>query len=59
MSAIKLTSEDLQLIKESLHYTKLKFENYQDYPSIEFKNERIQGVVEVIKKVDSLLKNPV
>ena len=57
MPKLSLSIEDLNIIKDSLLYTKLKFEDYQDYPSLEFKNERIQTVIEVIKKVDLLLKN--
>lgn len=56
MDDIKLTLEDLQLIKESLQYTKLKFEDYQNYPSTEFKNEEVKRVQDVLLKVSNLLK---
>jgi membrane-bound lytic murein transglycosylase MltF len=56
MNDIKLTKEDLQLIKESLQYTKLNFENYQNYPSHDFKNEQIKRVQDLLVKVSNLLK---
>tara|TARA_R110002051_G_scaffold325756_1_gene430875 strand:+ start:5520 stop:5678 length:159 start_codon:yes stop_codon:yes gene_type:complete len=50
-----LNKKDLQFILESLQYTKLKFENYEQYPSYEFKQGRINDVNEVIVKVKELL----
>ncbi|MFP9097761.1 hypothetical protein ACLI09_01800 [Flavobacterium sp. RHBU_24] len=55
MNVTDLTNEDLKLIKESLEYTRLKFESYEKYPSVEFKNQRVNDVVEVIKKIDLLI----
>lgn len=52
----KLTHEDLDFILESLKYTKLRFEEYKDYPSHEFKQKRIQEVNAVIDKIKSLKK---
>lgn len=54
----KLTESDLILIKESLQYTKQRFENYQDYPSKEIKSGRIFEVEQILLKVNNLLKNP-
>jgi hypothetical protein len=50
-----LNKKDLAFILESLKYTRLKFEDYQQYPSYEFKQGRIADVNEVIKKVENLL----
>ncbi|WP_428327912.1 hypothetical protein [Mucilaginibacter sp.] len=51
-----LTLEDLSFIKESLKYTKLKFEEYQTYPSYEYKQKRIQEAAEVLNKVSDIIK---
>ncbi len=51
-----LTIEDLSFIKESLKYTKLKFEDYQTYPSYEYKQKRIQEAAEVLNKVSNIIK---
>jgi len=51
-----LTIEDLKFIKESLAYTKHNFENYTEYPSYEFKQQRLNKVAEVAAKVNELLK---
>jgi len=52
----KLTPQDLEFILESLKYTKLKFEEYKDYPSNEFKQQRVKEVHDVIAKVKAVLK---
>ena len=52
----KLTSQDLEFILESLKYTKIKFEEYSDYPSNEFKQQRVKAVDDVIAKVKIVLK---
>jgi membrane-bound lytic murein transglycosylase MltF len=51
-----LTLEDLSVIKESLKYTKLKFEDYQGYPSHEFKQKRVNEVAEVLYKISEIIK---
>lgn len=51
-----LTIHDLDLILESLKYTKLKFEEYQFYPTYEYKQKRIEEVSGVISKVRILKK---
>ena len=57
----KLSSEDWSVILESLKYTKLKFENYpvgkDGYPDYEFKQRRIQQVIDVMKKVSDIAKS--
>ena len=50
----ELNIRDLEFILESLKYTKLKFENYEQYPSYEFKLSRIEDVNKVISKVQKL-----
>jgi tRNA A-37 threonylcarbamoyl transferase component Bud32 len=54
---IELNAVDLQLILESLKYTKLKFEEYQGYPSYEYKQQRISEVNDVIAKIQTLKKS--
>jgi len=51
-----LTKTELSVILESLKYTKLKFEEYQGYPSQEFKKDRINEIVAVMNKVKQLQK---
>jgi len=51
-----LTLEDLSFIKESLEYTRLKFEDYQGYPSYEYKQKRVQEANEVLKRVSDIIK---
>ena len=53
---IQLTQQDLEFILESLKYTKLKFEDYQKYPSYEYKQGRIKEVQDVMAKVKDILK---
>jgi len=47
----KLTKEDIAFIIESLNYTKLKFEEYDKYPSYEFKLKRIEKVQKLLDKM--------
>ena len=51
-----LTKKDVEFILESLNYTKLKFENYEKYPNPEFKQQRINDVIDVIGKVQQIKK---
>jgi hypothetical protein len=51
-----LNKRDLADILESLKYTKLRYEEYQGYPSQEFKQQRIDGVVRLMAKVQKILK---
>ena len=50
-----LTAQDWAFIKESLQYTKSKFESYTDYPDQEFKNGRIADATKVLVKVSDVL----
>ena len=52
----QINEKDLDFILESLEYTRLKFENYDQYPNIDFKQERLNDVNDVIKKVKNLKK---
>jgi hypothetical protein len=51
-----LSQQDWNLILESLTYSKLKFEEYEKYPSPEFKQKRIEEVTKLIAKIKSLRK---
>jgi len=57
----KLNVSELELIQQSLYYTKRKFENYSDYPSYEYKiqriNEGINEVDEVLSKISMMKKD--
>jgi hypothetical protein len=56
-STSPLSLADLQLIKEALLYTKLKFEDYANYPSQDFKQKRIEEATTVLAKVSELIKD--
>lgn len=51
---IEITKEELDFIIESLGYTKVKFENYDNYPTAELKKDRIDYVVNLKKKLKSI-----
>ena len=53
----QLNGSDIKIIIESLEYTKLRFEEYDKYPSYEFKQERIQQVNTVIEKLKKVNKS--
>lgn len=57
MTCLELTPEDWDFIQESLKYTKIKFEEYDRYPSNDFKQERIDFVNKVSEKVAQIKKN--
>ncbi|HWJ28006.1 MAG TPA: hypothetical protein VNS32_15780 [Flavisolibacter sp.] len=58
----KLSPNDIQLILESLKYTKLKFESMpigeSGYPSYEFKRNKIDEVDVLIQKLRKIFTNP-
>lgn len=54
---VQLTNEDLDFILESLKYTKKNFEDYQDYPSYEYKQSRLKTVNDLADKIKALKKN--
>lgn len=51
----ELNKNDLAFIIESLKYTILRFEEY-DYPTQEYKQQRIEEARTVLAKVDKLKK---
>lgn len=53
----QLSIQELEIILESLTYTKKTFEDYDKYPSYEFKIKRINEINDLISKVKSLKKN--
>ena len=50
----RLTTEELDLILESLRHTKQAFADYKDYPSYEFKQARVAIVESVIEKIRAI-----
>lgn len=51
-----LTPQEIAMILESLSYTKLKFEEYDKYPSFEFKQKRVKEVNDLILKIKKIRK---
>lgn len=51
-----LSSQDWEMILESLKYSKLKFEEYDKYPSADYKQKRVEDVTQLILKIKSLKK---
>jgi len=54
---MEFTIEELKFIKESLRYTLEKFQDYRDYPSLEFKMERVNYVQSLIDKTSKIIKD--
>lgn len=54
---VQLTNEDLDFILESLKYTKRNFEDYEKYPSYEYKQSRIKSVNDLADKIKTIKKN--
>ncbi|KOH44102.1 hypothetical protein [Sunxiuqinia dokdonensis] len=52
---VDLEKEDLDFILESLEYTKQKFENYEKYPSGNFREDRIDFVIQLQKKLKKVV----
>lgn len=48
---MEFTIKDYELIEESLQYTKKAYQEYQYYPSYEFKQQQIKTVKELIEKI--------
>jgi len=56
---IDLSPEEINIVLESLKYSKLKIENLpvpEVYPTIEFRDERVMGISNVINKIKSSKK---
>jgi hypothetical protein len=47
----QLTDDDMGVVLESLKYYKDRIENYQGYPSYEFKQQQMRRVESVIAKM--------
>ena len=54
--AEKFTLPELEMIRESLNYTKRSFQNYEHYPSYEFKQQRLHEVDTVRQKISQMIK---
>jgi hypothetical protein len=50
----KLTLQEIAMVLESLKYTKLRFEEYDKYPSYEYKLQRIKEMIDLINKIENL-----
>jgi hypothetical protein len=48
-----LVSQEWEMILESLKYSKLKFEEYDKYPSADYKQKRIEEITQLISKIKS------
>ena len=53
----QLTSDDVDVILTSLEYSKRATEEYRDYPTQEFKQDRLSRIDAVITKIRSLRDN--
>lgn len=51
-----LTVEDIDVILESLKYSRHYVENYQGHPSYEFKQKRLEGINNAEAKIRALKK---
>lgn len=52
-----LSKSDINVILESLKYSKMHIENYQSYPSYEYKQQQLARIEEVIQKLRDLKKS--
>jgi hypothetical protein len=55
-NTFELTIEDLNVIKESLKYSKQRIEDYQEHPSYEIKQQKLAPINEVALKVSELIR---
>jgi len=51
-----LSLSDLNVIKESLKYSKQRIEDYQEHPTYEIKQQKLAPINEVALKVSELIK---
>jgi len=54
---MELTKEDLEFLKESLLSTRKSFNDYQDYPSYEFKQQQLKRVDDVLEKIREMKRD--
>ena len=52
-----LSNQDWKMILDSLRYTRLKFEDYEGFPSHEYKLQRIEEVADLSSRIQKLLKS--
>ena len=52
----ELSLGDLEIIKESLNYSRKRIEEYQDYPSYEFKQQQLTRIINVATKIANIIK---
>lgn len=52
----ELSSNDLDIIEESLLNSRKRIEEYQDYPTYEFKQQQLERINKVATKISSLIK---
>lgn len=53
---LNLSSEDFDVIIESLKYFKSNIENYGDYPSPQFKKDKILNIENLINRIQTMKK---
>lgn len=53
MESFNLSTKEWELILESLKYSKLKFEDYDKFPSVDYKQKRIDEINQLINKIKS------
>ncbi|GAB3917195.1 hypothetical protein [Mucilaginibacter boryungensis] len=51
-----LNLHDLEVIKESLSYSRKRIEEYQEHPSYEFKQQQLERINNVANKVSGLIQ---
>jgi hypothetical protein len=51
---ISFSKKEIELILDSLEFTKKKFEEYQHYPDEEFKKSRINEAANLILKIKKI-----
>jgi hypothetical protein len=52
----ELSIAELDVIKESLQYSRKHIDEYKDYPSYEFKQEQLKRINDVAEKVSAIIK---
>ena len=52
----ELSLSDLDIIRESLSYSRKRIDEYQDHPTYEFKHEQLARINNVATKVENIIK---
>lgn len=50
-----LSPDDWKMILKSLNYTRINFENYDKYPTEEYKRQQVHDVSDLISRINNLL----